>query len=119
MHPLAFPLVSTPAPAEILTCALCGQACTDVDGGRGWLHLEITREQPVEDLHWWSVDFCSQAHAAEWLQQPMPDPVTGSPSERTGRDRLADAGCFALFLLLVGLVGLGAWTVVQFLVGLF
>ena len=104
----------------VLTCAFCGQVCADVAEGRGWIHLEVTREEPVDDLHWWEVDFCSQAHAAEWLARPLPAPLphVGQPV-RTTRDRLADAACFAVIALLVALLAVGAWTVAQFVVGMF
>jgi hypothetical protein len=114
--------VSAPESTSVaLTCAFCGRACVDVDGGRGWFHLEVTREEPVDDLHWWEVDFCSQSHAAEWFARPLPSPVRGdgSPAERTARDRLADAGCFAAVAFVVVVLGAGAWTVGEFVVGLF
>ncbi len=105
----------------VLTCALCGQRCLDVDRGRGWFHLEVTREEPVDDLHWWEVDFCSQAHAAEWFARPLPSPVRadGQPPGRTAADRWAEAGCFALAALVVVLIGLGAWTAGRLVIELF
>jgi hypothetical protein len=114
--------VSTPeATGVAITCALCEQRCTEVDGGRGWFHLEVTREEPVDDLHWWEVDFCSQAHAAEWFSRPLPSPSSGSGdvSETTWSDRLAMAGCFAVFVLLAVLSVVGTWTAGRFVAGLF
>jgi len=113
--------VSTPETTDVLACALCGQACADVDGGRGWFHLEVTRVEPVDDVHWWEVDFCSQAHAAEWFAQPLPSPIRagGQQPARTAGDRWADAGCFAVFAVVVVLLLLGTWTVVRFLLSLF
>ena len=107
--------MSAPEAAEVLRCDLCGQRCTDVDGGRSWVHLELTREQPVDDLHWWSADFCTQDHAAAWLQRPLPDPFRGAASGEgsTWGDRLAAAGCLGVVTLLAGLLGLGCWTAVQ------
>lgn len=109
------------SPAVVLACAFCGQSCADVDGGRGWFHLEVTREEPVDNLHWWEVDFCSQEHAAAWFARPLPSPLRadGTGPERTAGDRWADAGCFATFASVVGLVGLGAWSLGEFVVGLF
>jgi hypothetical protein len=114
--------VSASDSAEIaLTCASCGRQCVEVDGGRGWFHLEVTREEPVDDLHWWEVDFCSQAHAADWFARPLPSPIreTGEPRPRTGADRWADLGCLLTFSLALALIGLGLWTAGRFLVGLF
>jgi hypothetical protein len=104
-----------------LTCAACGRVCVEVDDGRGWFHLEITREEPVDDLHWWEVDFCSQSHAADWLAGPLPAPIrsNGEPRPRTTAERVEDAGCLALFVLVVFLIGLGLWTAGRFLIGLF
>lgn len=112
--------MSTPETTDVLTCALRGQACLGVDGGRGWLHLEVTREEPVDDLHWWEVDFCSQAHAAEWLARPLPSPIRpdGQQPARTAGDRWADAGCLAGFIGLVVLLALGTWTAVRLLLSL-
>ena len=112
---------STESTDVVLSCASCGRVCADVDGGRGWFHLEVTREEPVDDLHWWEVDFCSQAHAAEWFAGQLPAPVraAGEPRPRTAADRWADLGCLSLFILAVFLLGLGVWNVGQFVVGLF
>ncbi len=108
-------------PAVFLTCALCARPCLDVDEGRGWIHLEVTCEKPVDDLHRWEVDLCSQAHAAEWLARPLPAPIqhAGRPGERAMVDRLAEAGCFAVLALVVVVLGVGAWSVAGFVVGLF
>jgi hypothetical protein len=113
--------VSTPETTDVLTCALCGRACVEVDGGRGWFHLEVTREEPVDDLHWWEVDFCSQAHAAEWFGRPLPSPIRGDgePRARTSADRWEDAGCFAVFSVMVVLLLLGTWTAVRLVLSLF
>ena len=108
-------------PPAVLPCASFGRACTGVDEGRGWFHLEITREEPVDDLHWWEVDFCSQAHAADWLARPLPSPLRadGQPGPTTAADRWAAAGCFALFALVVVVLFVGSWSVAEFVVGLF
>ena len=113
--------MSTPETTPVLACALCGQPCAYVDGGVGWLHLEVTREEPVEDVHWWEVDFCSQAHAAEWFSRPLPSPLRGDGTrpERTAKDRLIDAGCLAAFVCLVLLLALGTWTAVRLVLSLF
>ena len=77
--------MSTEIEAGVLPCEVCGRSCTEVDGGRDWTHLEVTREQPFEGGHWLSADFCTQAHAAEWLGRPLPEPATDAeePSPTT------------------------------------
>ena len=75
----------------------------------------------ADDLHWWEVDFCSQAHAADWFARPLPSPIreTGEPRPRTAADRWADLGCLLTFSLTLALIGLGLWTAGRFLVGIF
>jgi hypothetical protein len=104
--PLASPSVSTSESTDVLVCDRCGRPCTEVEDGRNWLHLEITREQSIDSCHWWEVDYCSQAHAAEWLSGPLPEPVrdTGTPSPT----RWDDVVAFAVVLVILGLFGLGS-----------
>jgi hypothetical protein len=115
--------VSSSESVDVLLCALCDRPCTEVDGGRDWYHLELTREQPVSGVHWWSVDFCTQGHAAAWLGAPLPAPVTtgdGQAENRTWRDAVLEGVVFsAVSVLTLGLWGLGAWTAVRFLINLF
>lgn len=94
-------------------CPVCGRLWEEADQA-DWVFLEVTRHTPDGRPGWTSEGFCSQAHAAEWLAQPLPpfEPVTFMP--RTARDRLADFGLMALFgvpaiLALVGLVAIGNW----------
>lgn len=101
-------------PADASLCALCGQRWSDVDGGAGWLNLEVTRSDGRDTLDSFDEDFCSQAHAAEWLAQPLP-PVEPAPvMPRTARSRFADVGLMALFavpavLACVGVFAIGNW----------
>lgn len=61
--------------------------------------------------------FCSQAHAAEWFRQPLPDPVPG-PAKRH-RASIADRlpviaiGAVVVWMALLALIGL--WTVIRWL----
>ena len=118
---LSSPLVSTEVAVGVVRCEVCGQSCTEVDAGRDWTHLEVTREQPFDGGHWLSADFCTQAHAAEWLGQPLPERGTDEavPAPTTWADRAAMAGCFSVAAGLAGLIGLGAWTALRFAVDLF
>jgi hypothetical protein len=122
LGPIRLPssLVSTEEAVGALTCELCGSPCTDVEGGRDWTHLEVTREQLFEGGHWLSADFCSQAHAAEWLARPLPEQTPpGEPVPVTWEDRLATAAALSVLLGIAGLFGLGLWTALRFVVGLF
>ncbi len=99
---------------ENLRCDLCGRSIAEVDGGRDELRVELTRDDG--DLQFWVGDFCTQAHAAEWLQRPLPEAISPSPPPRstTWRDRLADVGLFVAAAWVLVLLLLGSWTVAQF-----
>ena len=104
----------------VLPCEVCAQSCTEVDGGRDWIHLEVTRELPVEGAHWLSADFCTQAHAAEWLGRPLPERAApGESVPTTWGDRVGAAVGLSVFFGVVGLFGLGTWTAVRFVIDLF
>ncbi|MGY1723449.1 hypothetical protein [Blastococcus sp. SYSU DS0533] len=104
-----------PDPADTAACATCGRPWADVDGGRGWLHLEVTRSDDVDGLRFLDADFCTQQHAAQWLARPLPDPVPTAPPATTWDDRLATAWVTLLVLLVAALTGLGVWTAGRFL----
>jgi hypothetical protein len=59
-------------PEDAATCTLCGRKWSEVQGGAGWLHLEVTRGDGSDGLDWLNEDFCTQAHASEWLERPLP-----------------------------------------------
>ena len=101
---------------EIDRCELCGVPCGEVDGGPEQLRMQLTRDDGGDVLYW-AGDFCSQAHAAEWLQQPLPEALSPEPppGPTTWTDRVATGGCLAVFLLLLVLVVVGGWTAVHFL----
>jgi hypothetical protein len=108
--------VSTSESTRALVCDHCGQPCTDVDGGRDFVHLEVTRERPVDGTHWWEVDFCSQEHAAAWLSEPLPE---RNPGEGTTAAAWENALGIAVVLAFVGIFGLGVWTAIRLLISLF
>jgi hypothetical protein len=100
-------------PTEDERCPICGRLWREAEQAE-WLHLEVTRVTPGGTPGWDSASFCSQAHAAEWLTRPLPpfEPATLMP--RTHRDRLADVGLFAMFVVpailsIVGLIAIGRW----------
>ncbi|MGY1760733.1 hypothetical protein ACI79G_00835 [Geodermatophilus sp. SYSU D00779] len=104
-------------PVDAAACATCGRRWTDVDGGRNWLHLEVTRHDRGDGLDFLDADFCSQQHAAEWLHRPLPDPVPPTPYEMTSSDRLASTAVGLSFGLVVALAVLGLWTFLRFIIG--
>jgi len=94
-------------------CPICGRLWTKAEQAT-WLFLEATRYTADGRPGWTSESFCSRAHAAEWLAQPLPplEPVTFIP--RTARDRMGDLGLVALIavpavLAFIGLVAIGNW----------
>jgi hypothetical protein len=99
------------------TCPVCDRPIAEVDGGADWLHLEVTRGDSPGDFEYIDADFCTQAHAAEWLSEPLPTP---SPSELVpvGR-RERWLGILLAFCALwaVGLMLLGAYALVRLLGG--
>ncbi len=103
-------------PADAALCAACGRRWTDVDGGRGWLHLEVTRNDGADGADYLDVDFCSQQHAAEWLQRPLPEPVLETSFVMTPRDRLVGAGVGLVLGLAAALAMLGIWTVARLII---
>ena len=100
-------------------CAVCGQPWTEVDGGRTWLHLEVTRSDELHRPDFLDADFCSQEHAAEWLRRPLPTPASAPLRTVTTRDRLVDIGLALRVALVVALALLGLWTLGRFLVDLY
>lgn len=89
-----------------------------MDDGRQWLHLEVTRHDDADRLDFLDVDFCSQEHAAEWLQRPLPEPAVEPPFLLTARDRLAGAAAGLGVGIVIALAMLGLWTAGRFVVDL-
>ena len=70
-------------PADAATCLQCGRRWNEVDGGRGFLYVEITRGTP-ERQSWLEGAFCAPEHAADWLLVPFPPlPPPPPPRPRT------------------------------------
>jgi hypothetical protein len=92
-------------------CDLCGRVFQEGESSQGWLDVEVT----ISDSQMLSVYFCSQEHAAEWFRHPLPEPDRSEPYTTTLRDRLVDAGMYALFAFLVIAFGIGCWTIVRWL----
>ena len=104
-----------------MPCALCGRPWSEVDGGRRWLHLEVTRGDHGDGLDFLDADFCSQEHAAEWLDRPLPepDPEPTVPQRTSRRDRFATAGVGLSFGAVAGLTVLGSVTAARWVLQLF
>ena len=108
-----------PADADAAPCALCGRPWTEVDGGRRWLHLEVTRDDGGGVPDFVDADFCSQEHAAEWLDRPLPEPQPSTPFRMSGRERLTGAAVGLAGGGVAGLTVLGLVTAVRWVVQLF
>lgn len=82
--------------------------------------MELSRDEDGE-LQFWVGDFCTQEHAAEWLQLPLPASIGQSPDPgpATWRDRLEAGGCFAVLAVVLALLLVGSWTVAQFVLDRF
>ena len=104
-------------PEESATCAVCGRRVAEVGGGEDWLRLEVTRGDLPEDREYVDADFCTQAHAAEWLSRPLPPPAPVVRA-RPGRRERWVGGAFAFCVLWgLGLMLLGAYALVRLLGG--
>lgn len=92
-------------------------------GRRRRPRLDPPRGDPGAALrgrHWLSADFCTQAHAAEWLGRPLPEPaIPGEPVPTTWVDRVATGVGLSVFFGVIGLFGLGLGTALRFVVGFF
>lgn len=110
--------MATIDPEDAAPCATCDHRWTDVDGGSGWLHLEVTRHGPDGGFDFHDAEFCSQQHAVEWLRRPLPEPMHEAPYQETLRDRLAETAVALFFGLVVALAALGLWTAVRFVIDL-
>jgi hypothetical protein len=98
---------------EYIRCPVCDLLVQEAER-ETWLFVEITRYTSAGLPGWTYRGFCSQAHASQWLAQPLPvfEPVTVMP--RTAKDRLSDIGLMAMFaipalLAMVGIVAILAW----------
>jgi len=101
-------------------CRFCGVPLPQDD----WIGLEISREGLLAtgvrtDVESLNAVFCSQEHAARFLAQPLPPlcPRPPTPPRSPVREALELIAIIAGGIVTVGLVGIGAWTVVQWFVG--
>ena len=83
-----------------------------------WIGLEVAGTNADGESWWINEDFCSQAHAAEWLRQPLPKPERRGVHVMSRRERLTGFTLAAAVGLLFGLAGLGLLTALRFAVGL-
>ncbi len=98
-----------PTDEDAARCEICHRPWTEVDGGREWIHLDVTRADGAEGYDSLDADFCTQAHAAEWLTRPLPPVirgpaaarVQGSLSERLSTVALILGTAWALALMLL------------------
>lgn len=104
-------------PEHPVLCAVCDRPVAEVVGGADWLHLEVTRGDPPEDAEYIDADFCTQAHAAEWLSEPLPSPALQVRGEASRWDRLVGLVFAFCALGAVGLMALGAYALVRLLGG--
>ena len=104
-------------PEHSALCAVCDRPVAEVDGGADWLHLEVTRGDPPEDAEYIDADFCTQAHAAEWLSAPLPTPAPTVPVPADRWDRWFGFVLAFCALWSVGLMLLGAYALVRLLGG--
>jgi hypothetical protein len=104
---------------ERSVCGFCHEQVPEV----GWIGLEVTREGVLTtgqrgDLEFLDVVFCSQEHAASFLAQPLPPlrPQAPPPPRSPGREALELTAVIAGGIVILGLIGIGIWTIVQWVV---
>ena len=98
-------------------CDLCGVKWHEGEPPDEWLALEVTRDDGAGGVSWVNADFCSRAHAAEWLQRPLPPAEPFQVLPPTWHDRLLEALALLILLFVVTLMLLGAYAVVRWLGG--
>ncbi|WP_084128919.1 hypothetical protein [Demequina sp. NBRC 110055] len=92
-----------------LVCDMCG---VSLDGD-SWLAVAVTRPHATS-LGDVGAVFCGQPHAAAWIASPLPDPAPLHAEPRSGRDRAATAGFWAVVAVvatfsLAGVVAVAQW----------
>jgi hypothetical protein len=101
-------------------CGYCHEPVPEV----GWIGLRVTREGVLTtdqrgDLEFLDVVFCSQEHAAAFLTQPLPSlqPQAPPPPRSLLREVLELTAIIVGGVATLGLIGIGIWTVVQWIAG--
>jgi hypothetical protein len=109
-----------PTGEEAAGCGICDRRWTEVDGGRAWIHLEVTRSDGADGYDYLWADFCTQAHAAEWLARPLPPVIRGpaGPTVQTSwSERLLTVALVLGTAWALGLMLLGSYALVDLLGG--
>lgn len=97
-------------------CSLCGAEVPD----REWFGLEVQRPvaNPADanDVEYRDEIFCSQEHAARWLEAPMDPPEPSLQFAGSGRKAGVLLACAAVAL--AGVFGVGLLTIGRWLLSL-
>jgi len=98
---------------DSVLCGQCGRRQSRDSNGDapGWLYVEIVRDVGLPIDH----EFCSQQHAADWLQKPLPEPKPFSVPDRTPKERLLLGVRVVLVLYGIAAVVVGTWTLVHWI----
>ncbi|ABS03754.1 hypothetical protein Krad_2273 [Kineococcus radiotolerans SRS30216 = ATCC BAA-149] len=103
---------SSPPVDEQALCDLCGQPVSET----AWLGIEVSRPTPATDGEEHSFTdylggiFCSQDHAAQWLQQPLPAPEPVQEVKESRRERLLLGSLLVVGMAILLLAAVGAFT---------
>ena len=98
-------------------CDLCGRAVRATSDGPEGMTVEVAGRGPDGEWSFWDGGFCSQEHAADWLARPLPSPPgVADALQQDGWWERAMPWVFGFCVLWsLALMGVGAWTAVQFL----
>ena len=120
----AVPRPPRPSAEDAARGAVCGRPWVAVDGGEGWLHLEVTRSHEAAGVDFLVVDFRTQAHAAQWPAGPLPPvdrpidrPIDPVPMPTSWSERVGMAVLVLCLLWTAGLALLGGHALIGLLRG--
>ncbi|WP_431873969.1 hypothetical protein [Amycolatopsis sacchari] len=89
-------------------CSFCERVQDDEEG---WFDVDVRVDEG--EYYLW---FCSQEHAGEWFRRPLPEPDEGTVIQAKPGEEVVGWLVFATIVLLVlGLLGIGLWTVIRWL----